>query len=163
MATVIRNGEKTPAEQVRELGFSSVQAKSSILLRLLAPVGTGSPSEDMKAPSGKGDGELVQLAGAYMAFEVDKDGNPKSTKFGSPRAIDFVEASLRQISPYIWENPTVKTMFVVPEITKGDLVIVTRENQEQTPETGDYLSVDNRGFLNVVKAEKFRESYTLLS
>jgi len=163
----IAAGATTPEEQLIALGWKRVTVRSSLLLCLLRPLTNGGePCSVGTAPSGKGDGKVVPFGAAnFLAFEVDKDGNAKSGNFGSPRAIDFVESTLTEVPgmPGIWENLEPKTMFVVPDEFKvGNVQVVTREGQEQTPAPGDRLSVDNRGFVNTVTAASVAANYTLL-
>jgi hypothetical protein len=144
-----------------ELGWKKVQARSSILLCLLAPVGSGGPCFVKTAPSGKGDGKTVPLTGNYLAFEVNADGIAISGNFGSPRAIDFVQAKLTEVpdKPGIFENLEPKTLFCVAEACQ----VLDREGKTTDASIGDYIAIDNRGFGNVVKAEKFAASYTIIS
>jgi len=55
-------------------------------------------------------------------------------------------------------------MYRVPDgVTHGDIRPIDREGQEAFPVAGDYLSADSLGFLNNVKAEKFKTSYDVVS
>ncbi len=152
--------EQTVEQQLVELGWTKVQARSSILLCLLAAVGDG-PCFVKTAPSGKGDGKTVPLTDNYLAFECDAEGFALSGNFGSPRAIDFAQAKLTQVpgKPRIFENLEPKTLFCVDEACQ----VLDREGKTTQASIGDYIAIDNRGFGNVVKAEKFAASYTIIS
>jgi hypothetical protein len=157
-------GSTTMAEQVATLGFRRVGTRSSLLLVFLKVVHSGETHAVLTAPAGKGNDDKVKVHEQYVAFEVNPDGSAKKGAFGSPRAVNVVEADYEEVpgKPGLWRKKSVTPAFLVPEDYSDELVLVTREGQEESVSAGDVISVDRDGYCHVIKKAKFAESFEIV-